>query len=990
MLGVKALLFLSLACSVHAQRVATVAEVQPTARDTVRTIWINGPAYSSKLSNFPSFGSGTLHSDTQCTTKNDRYTGYNAAGQYCEKASDALDTNAHLLLTTGRIAAVLDAGGLAPTLSLGSRNLFPKLGSTSGGTPRAVYDALPTAGTSFTYKQTCSDGTTTTHILGTSKPKFIQAGLVRQGHTVTQLTLTGLTWHNAQTGAELGPCGTFTPQRMTSSPNCNGSPSWPCPSSYPDCQGFVQGQSWGKCYSACSFTMPNVWAELSIWGDSIAFELAWDAPYNVTAMMTAQQQSQQVTCSASIAASLTLKGASAVTRTASATVASGGRLTLLVTSQEDGTVAVEDASASPAHPVTVTSSTSGTQVRTRSTTKDAFIEIPGSTQKCGYNVNCANVPLMLVNMVATNPHPSKTQTLRLSFSRGYQTRDQTVSRSYPSAEITGFNAQLWDTAAKQATGIPMQISKNWHVGSNAAFWAGYDGSWWTASSLLRLPPNSKISLSLALSYERYGSVPAWSHAQLSIVGYSDKWLWEESALGSSGEQMCFDPIGAHTRAMITDVRPKLFDGKWKENIGGGDFLLLFSSSGAMQYLKELNPLIHASGPCLSNASYTAITADETMSSHVEVSGARTDDFVRLFLKLRYKALKSFTFSRLAFFQTGSETYNYRALQKEFVVSSTGTGGHTVHTRTCAGGTSKSSNKMYEGGPFRTSMSGTAPWWIALNDNQDPATIASAGGMVVGDKGLVIRKFKARLGGVEQQSPSFSVLCDKIELGTPAGLLNLVKDDFVEMDLEFMVLPRVGSEYNLAKTNSQSKTLQSLASMSQSWERVQAQASKGQLTVTGEYGTRVESEYPIRACATANDLVKIKVEGTPLGFVPVVICDLTTHAVPSGGTHGLWTRPSEGVANYTLVQQGSSGVGGNDFWQTNYDRSSGKYELVYNIELTSSSTIIAFGSDPALWPEYSAPSPSSEDVTLSGSTSSRATPSWLQNGVMLLAFVVHII
>jgi hypothetical protein len=38
-----------------------------------------------------------------------------------------------------------------------------------------------------------------------------------------------------------------------------------------------------------------------------------------------------------------------------------------------------------------------------------------------------------------------------------------------------------------------------------------------------------------------------------------------------GENMCFDPIGAHTRSMITDVRPKLFDGNWKENIGGGKY-----------------------------------------------------------------------------------------------------------------------------------------------------------------------------------------------------------------------------------------------------------------------------------------------------------------------------------------------------------------------------------------------------------------------------------
>ena len=81
-------------------------------------------------------------------------------------------------------------------------------------------------------------------------------------------------------------------------------------------------------------------------------------------------------------------------------------------------------------------------------------------------------------------------------------------------------------------GLAVQISKNWHTGSTEAYWAGFDGSWWTASLLLRLPPNSTIALSLALSYEKYGGIPAWSHAQLSIVGYSDKWLWEQAALGA--------------------------------------------------------------------------------------------------------------------------------------------------------------------------------------------------------------------------------------------------------------------------------------------------------------------------------------------------------------------------------------------------------------------------------------------------------------------------
>ena len=55
------------------------------------------------------------------------------------------------------------------------------------------------------------------------------------------------------------------------------------------------------------------------------------------------------------------------------------------------------------------------------------------------------------------------------------------------AEITGLSAILLDDD-DNPTGAPIQISKNWHSGSAAAYWAGYDGSWWTVSVLLRYDP----------------------------------------------------------------------------------------------------------------------------------------------------------------------------------------------------------------------------------------------------------------------------------------------------------------------------------------------------------------------------------------------------------------------------------------------------------------------------------------------------------------------
>jgi hypothetical protein len=109
-------------------------------------------------------------------------------------------------------------------------------------------------------------------------------------------------------------------------------------------------------------------------------------------------------------------------------------------------------------------------------------------------------------------------------------------------------------------------------------------------------------------------------------------------------------------------------------------------------------------------------------------------------------------------------------------------------------------------PFRKQMEGKEPWWFGYGSNSDTATMASSNGMVVGDRGLVVRQYRARLNGINSTSPSFSILCDKIELGTPRGLLALKKDDFVEMKLEVLVLPRVGAEYDAAIANTNSPTL----------------------------------------------------------------------------------------------------------------------------------------------------------------------------------------
>ena len=960
---------------VAAQRTATVDELQPTASEQLHTIWVNGPTNSGKLTqpNWPSFSAGSSSTDTLCTTHDDRFTGYTTNGQqYCSPANSALDDNPHLILHSGRVGIVLNAKG-ASGLPVTNRNLFPKIGSVSvsqdqqSKTSKQIYDTLPAATTDISLTTTCSGGETTKYSLGTSMTnEFVQIGLVRQGHAVTQLTLSALQFEDSS-GGLFGPCGPFVSHKDPANGNCNGASNWPCPSTsggsqYTSCVGFVQGSSWGKCWNECTDTgSPEVWGELTVWGDSISFRLAWDSGFTLPAGCTGEIQ-----MSFSVSSVTTIK-------TATLSASGDDLYILFVHDKVSGVlsnVADHDLTLSgynAMNPIQVTKpSGSSASIVARSTTHDVFVEVPSNTAKCGYNMECKNIPLIKVPIILTNPHPTQEKTLRLSFSRNFETRDNSLTNSRPGSEITGLVGQLYDTASNSPSGIPCHISKNWHSGSTASYWAGFDGSWWTVNCFLRMPPDSTIPLTLAINYERFGGVSAFSHGQLSIVGYSDNWLWEEAALGCSGENICFDPLGTHTRAAVTDIRVKLFDGKWKENVGGGDFVSLFGPTGALQYLKQLDPQLHSNGPCLTNASYTSLTLDESLSIEVKVSGGRTDDMVRVFFHVRVKVLKDVPkFTRLVLFQFGSEMYSYNANFDKFIVGSSGGAAEThtkvEHPRTCTGN-SRASDRMYAGGPFRTDMDGTAPWWFSYGAN---AAIAAAdkSEMVVGDRGLVIREFSARLNGIDRSSPSFSILCDKVELGTPSDLLELKQNDYVDMKLELLVVPRAGSEYNAALSNSgNSNTLQFLQSMTSSWEKVRAQAVGGKLQVTASLPLRakVESNYPIRVCATGEGnsgvvrqigdtgvLFVVETSGNTLGYVPIVICHLDSFDVAkTSAQRGLWIDTNSD-GGFTLLNQETT-TGTNDFYQINYDRQNEKYEVVYNMELSTTSTTIAFGSDPALW------------------------------------------
>lgn len=949
-------------------RTASVSEVMPGTRDIVHTVWPNGPSYSDKLGGgWPSFTqeNNAISQSTRCTLLNDSWSGFTGDGnRYCMTAKDDLNRNPELLIYSGNVGILLDLDATTGR-TLTNRNLIPRLGSTSllpeNYTTSTVYDTLSYINTSIMMERTCSTSTNETYVLGArGNRQRPQIGLVRHGSTMTQVTISALDWVTSDTFGSLGPCANFVATRQPVRQNCNrdyGQNGWSClDSNYPSCEGFIEGQQWGTCFTTCSAPPePQVWLEVSVWGDSVSVVLEWDGTPSIPA-----------DCTSSV--SISLSGEDNFQDILQSKSILGPGSIPIFWQAQNNTLTADSNDIEISNPLTVTTTTSGVGILSRAFAGDIIVEVPSSTPRCGYNMECANIPMIPIDITISNTDPSDEHTLRLSFSRNFNTKSSGFSSGRtPGAEITGISAQIWETASQQASGIPSQISKNWHVGSSVAYWAGYDGYWWTVNAFIRVPPDSSINLTLALNYETYGGVPAFSHAQLSIEGYSNRWLWEEASLGAGGENICFDPLGSHTQATITDIRPKLFDGRWKENIGGGNFLPnLFTKveggSGALEYIKELDGQIYTSGPCLSNASYSGRTRDDSLKARVEISGARTDDFVRLFFRTRLDFTEDVDVARLTIFQIGSETYNYNANYDYIMTGASGVNSTNV-SRSCSGGTSRSFSNMYnsyDGNWVRTPVSGFAPWWFAFGPNLTPMSEDSD--MLVGDRGIIVRQYQSRIAGVLHSRPYFSILCDKIEFGLPSGVDRLLQGDFIEMEIELLVLPRE-EDFNTSMFNSGSNSLAAVQSLS-NWQIVREDAMRGNIDVIPlDSRTSVESLYPVRICsqiptrADAEGII-FTIIGRPLGFTPIVVCGLGTHSVASTGQHGLWFRES-GESVWTLLRQGAN-EGLNDFWQTNFDRSSRTYEIVYNVELSSSNTTFAFGINPDLWETES---PTTSEPTL---------------------------
>ena len=476
------------------------------------------------------------------------------------------------------------------------------------------------------------------------------------------------------------------------------------------------------------------------------------------------------------------------------------------------------------------------------------------------------------------------------------------------ANITGLVPILCDVQG-EPTGIPVQLSKNWHYQP----WGAY------LRSYMLLPAGAgETTYTLRIAYGFYGNLPSASHAQLSLVGYGGNGRWEQLGIGCWGETMCFDMDMSCVDVAITDVRLLMaregLDGKkwnWTDAGWGGDWLNATEQLGGKLYPKELKTAYLAHGPCLTEVKYDGKYGPQrAIDMTATVRTLRTDDYARTFQTLYYKANGEANLENGWLFKVGRTgsaitpriAYgNREGLLEERTVALTHKKGDAVVDQ--------------------LTLEGEGPWWVSF-----PGAKSTRGkqGRPVGTRALIIRSYEATFNGVVYKQPTITMPVHTLQkdgepnldilLVPPSGVSQFSAGDEVKMDIEWMTLPGVADDYY----GPNEAFRKSLTLHPQSWKPVYREVKGNALSVKVR-GGELQNEYPVIVQVTAEE-VQVDIQGG-VGAVPLRFEGL--HAATG---YSLYQKKAG-----ELVKVDQS-VHGNDFWQTDYDAASNTWKRTYNLPL----------------------------------------------------------
>ena len=492
-----------------------------------------------------------------------------------------------------------------------------------------------------------------------------------------------------------------------------------------------------------------------------------------------------------------------------------------------------------------------------------------------------------------------------------------------SFSVTGMSPVIRTVDTLEPTGEQVQISKNWHhfqtTNTSAKDYAEegshvrlYEGQWYHGyTSIVAIAKNYE-KREYSCVYGNWGGVYAASHAQLCLIGWGGNQLWDQSALGSWGESVTYDPDIGLNRSMIDDVRPFLVrdpsgannsNYNWSGNVGGGDFLN-YIEDGEQRIVNQ-KITYKTQAPNMTNVVYSGVTANGKVGTQITINLGRTDDIVRNYYTIKYTFLDDVEYGRLSLFKIAADNY----ADNEFTKFAYGTE---------AGAIAMDENAYtgymgYEG--FETKDAPAKEFWFTLYDSSD-----SAEG---GDVGFIVRKFSADINGKHYDKPGYtfygifddtSQISCEVSLPTACGK-KIKKGSVVEMVVEYDVLPNNTNTYYGA-----SDYLLLSSSVMGSADAMYQQVVGGNISVTASKGT-VLSQYPV-AIKTVGGSIAAQFEMTGgLGYTPISFTGLQSFS-------GYQLQ----VKNNGAWEDVNQAVKGNDYWQV-YKANDGTYTLTYNVKNT---------------------------------------------------------
>jgi len=474
------------------------------------------------------------------------------------------------------------------------------------------------------------------------------------------------------------------------------------------------------------------------------------------------------------------------------------------------------------------------------------------------------------------------------------------------AGISGLVPLLCDEDGRP-TGIPVQLSKNWHQGIYL-------------KAFTMLPAKVGVTrYTFRIVYGFYGTVPSASHSQLSLVGWGGNGRWDQLAIGSWGETFCLDMDMSPTDIAITDVRSLfLRNGKegamwtWSDGGWGGDWLGIRNPAGEKLAFSGLKTAYLAHGPCLTDVRYEgSYGSGPEVDLSATIRTLRTDDYARTFNTLRYRFNQEVDTAGAWLFKMGGGQYNTPTIAygnrdgliAEFAVP-------------------EDISDLTEFLPPVT-LTGPGPWWVAYpgafpDDGQSWGT---------GSRALVIRSYAASFGGERATHPTIAFPINhrykkrdvNLHLIPPVGVDKFQPGDSVELDVDWIVVPRIADDYYGPNESLRAH----LEEHPRSWKTIYREAVGNDLVVNVTGGT-VTKRYPI-IIETDKTVVEVKIEGG-VGYVPIRFDGL-----PSD-THFSLYEIRDGIES-KLDQS----VHGNDFWQKDLDSVTGTQRLTFNIPLDGKET-----------------------------------------------------